>query len=30
MFWLVWRKLYDCTNEEIDEYIQTRDLEQYE
>ena len=30
MFWLVWRKLYDCTNEEIDQYIQTRDLEQYD
>ena len=30
MFWLVWRKLYDCYDHEIDEYIKTRDLEQYE
>jgi hypothetical protein len=29
MFWLVWRKLYDCYDHEIDEYIKTRDLEQY-
>ena len=30
MFWLVWRKLYDCYDHEIDEYIKTRDLEQFE
>ena len=30
MLWLVYYKLYDCDNDEIDEYIKTRDLEQYE
>ena len=30
MRWLVWRKLYDCYDHEIDEYIKTRDLEMYE
>ena len=30
MWWLVWRILFDCDNDEIDEYIKTRDLEQYE
>ena len=30
MFWIVWRKLYDCYDHEIDEYIKTRDLEQFE
>ena len=30
MRWLVYYKLYECDNDEIDEYIKTRDLEQYE
>ena len=30
MRWLVYYKLYDCSYDEIDEYIKTRDLEQYE
>ena len=30
MRWLIWYKLFDCDNDEIDEYIKTRDLEQYE
>ncbi len=30
MWWLVYYKLFDCDNDEIDEYIKTRDLEQYE
>ena len=30
MFFLVWVKLYDCDNDEIDEYIKTRDLEDFE
>ena len=30
MRWLVWYKLFDCDNDEIDEYIKTRYLEQYE
>ena len=30
MRWLVYYKLFDCDNDEIDEYIKTRDLEQYE
>ena len=30
MRWLIYYKLHDCDNDEIDEYIKTRDLEQYE
>jgi hypothetical protein len=30
MRWLVHYKLHDCSFDEIDEYIKTRDLEQYE
>jgi hypothetical protein len=30
MWWLVWYKLFDCYDHEIDEYIKTRDLEQFE
>ena len=30
MFFLVWVKLYDCYGDEIDEYIKTRDLEDFE
>ena len=27
MRWLIYYKLHDCDNDEIDEYIKTRDLE---
>ena len=30
MRWLIYYKLHDCDNDEIDEYIKTRDLEQFE
>jgi hypothetical protein len=30
MYWLIYYKLHYCDNNEIDEYIKTRDLEQYE
>ena len=30
MRWLVYYKLHDCSYDEIDEYIKTRDLEQYD
>ena len=30
MRWLVSNKLSDCDNDEIDDYIKTRDLEQFE
>jgi hypothetical protein len=30
MYWLIYYKLYDCSYDEIDEYIKTRDLEQYD
>ena len=30
MQWLVYYKLHDCSYDEIDEYIKTRDLEQYD
>jgi hypothetical protein len=30
MRWLVYYKLHDCSHDEIDEYINTRDLEQFE
>ena len=30
MRWLVYYKLRDCSYDEIDEYIKTRDLEQYD
>jgi hypothetical protein len=30
MRWLVYYKLYECDNDEIDQYVKTRDLEQYE
>jgi hypothetical protein len=29
MRWLVYYQLHDCSYDEIDEYIKTRDLEQY-
>jgi hypothetical protein len=29
MRWLIYYKLHDCDNDEIDEYIKKRDLEQY-
>jgi hypothetical protein len=30
MWWLIYYKLHDCSYDEIDEYIKTRDLEKYE
>ena len=30
MWWLIYYKLQECSYDEIDEYIKTRDLEQYE
>ena len=30
MWWLVYYKLHDCSYDEIDEYIKTRGLEDFE